>query len=150
MSLALIIGGVWYYTDGFSFSFAGKLSISIDSATLYAGTIPTSPSCSAAGVAHLIISLSNPTATTAITTITLTGQNVYVVVNSYYMDSTTNKCSQISTSSNPIVPGGQTSLFTVFFASGNSSSSQMTAGLTYSFVIRYSDGQSNLGSAIAH
>jgi hypothetical protein len=148
MSLALIIGLVWYYSNGFSFnSIAGKLTIKVESYTLFAGSLPVTPSCSS-GSAQLVVSLYNPTATTAITSVTLSGQNVYVVVNSYFLDSN-HVCSKIAGGSSPVVTGGQTNLYTIYFASGNSSPSQLSYGLTYNFVITYADGETNSGSAIA-
>jgi hypothetical protein len=123
--------------------FSSIYVVEADNLTLYSGPVPTSPTCSPANSAYMLMSLNNHSVgATNITKITITGTSVNTTINGYYVRP--NGCSQISSNFGPHVFAATITNHRVYF--GGKNNSVITAGGTYNYEIDFANGDSITGS----
>ena len=115
--------------------------ITLTSANLYGGTEASALGVPASGATYVTFALENPSSTSSITGISLTGAGITAVTLWETASGTA-----YSTSPNNELYGGQVNSFT-FYSYGTAQS--ITTGQTFNYVISFANGQSVSGSLIA-
>jgi hypothetical protein len=158
--LSLVVGA---YTFGLFGS--NVKTIVIMSATFYGGPLPYFRYCNVNQAPYMVLSISNPGATTNITSLTVTSSSLTVIVSSDYEDPKSGGCNSIgfpAPNDGPIIAAGSVSQIIVYFNGPLCTlvnqlnicllapqTGSIATGQTFNYVVNFQSGQSISGSIIA-
>jgi hypothetical protein len=149
---------LYYSGIVFSCMCSNAPSIQVNGITLHSGPLPTNSICSTTNSEYILLSLSNPFSAQNLTSFALrnsTGGSAANTMYEYYLRGG-NTCTQISLTREPGITGSTWGLFsgtrkgvtnlTLYFASGQQTSSALVSGQYYFYAINFSNYNSVSGS----